>query len=219
MRSPTKIGIFTLFGLGLLVLAGQILGNSALQVPFFDLTRTFNFEFDKESVKESEGLKQIVEDNLEGKEGVYAVYIEQLPASPSAVIEEEGEYYGRLQDEQFPSASLYKLVLMAAVLKEVEKGTIGLKENISATKTDLSRIYGGVDYGYEQAPETIVYTTDEALTRIGRVSDNFASIMLNIRLSKISKGESQKGLLTQIAGELGMKGTDFSSDPVQTTAS
>lgn len=124
---------------------------------------TFNFVF------RSRGLSQIVQHNLSGKKGDFAVLIEDL---------KDGEKYSQRQDEAFPSASLYKLYLMAVVLKEVEDGKLKMEDGISSTKTHLVNVYGSIDSGYEDAPENISYSIEEALTRVGRISDNFAAIML-----------------------------------------
>lgn len=139
---------------------------------------TFKFVF------RSQGLSQIVDGNLRGVKGDFSIYIEDLG---------DGEKYSLRPNDIFPAASLYKLYLMAAVLKEVElTSEVTMQTKLSASKAHLVEVYGGVDTGYEEAPENISYTIEEALTRIGRVSDNFASIMLaeKIGWDKVSDSTS-----------------------------
>lgn len=210
MKSHTKIGLITLSLLGGVLVIPR---PGFLTLPKLDLTQTFNFEFEERS-----GLRRIVESSLADKAGTFAVYIEELPASPSAALI-KGEKYTWSENEPFPAASLYKLVLLAAVLKEVEKGTVRLEEKISSTKTHLTEVFGGVDFGYENASEKISYSVEEAMIRVGRISDNFAAIMLTDRLRQVPQKEEKDGLLILMAKELGMDRTDFLAEPIQITAS
>jgi beta-lactamase class A len=92
----------------------------------------------------------------------------------------------------------------------VEEGSLKLDDRISWSKTGLIEAYGELDFGYEEAAETISYTIDEALMRVGRVSDNFASIML---AEKIGWEKLQ-----QVADKLGVSGTILTGDSFSTTA-
>jgi beta-lactamase class A len=78
----------------------------------------------------------------------------------------------------FPSASLYKLFLLAAAFREINQGTIDLDTTISADVDDLSERLGGVDFGYEDATGTISYPIESCLDRVARLSDNFCALML-----------------------------------------
>lgn len=202
-----KLGVWVLLGVLLLlgsskfikgpipVTEGNILG--------LNFTSSFSFAF------QSSKLSKIIQTNLAGQIGKYAIYIEDLS---------DGESYGFNQFEQFPSASLYKLYLMAAVMEEIEKSSPSVQNDksltldtvLTSTKTHLTEVYGEIDYGYEDAPETISYTVEEALTRIGRISDNFASLML---AEKIGWGELQV-----MADQLNAQNTTIKT-PFQTSAS
>ncbi len=162
-------------------------------------TKTYSFQF------RSPGLSSVVQKDLQGKQGDFAVYIEDLTS---------GEKYDYNGAKVFPAASLYKLVLMAAVLKEVEGGRIKLDDTLSSNKAHLTQVLGGEDFGYEDAPDPISYSVDEALSRVGRISDNFAAIMLTEKLRQLP----DDGLLYKMAKDLGMDQTDFSADPINTTA-
>jgi beta-lactamase class A len=143
---------------------GQVLGIS-----FSGLSSLFNFNSTFNYIFKSQGLAKIVEENLSDKSGEYAIYIADLT---------DDENYSRNASVSFPSASLYKLYLMAAVIKEVESGELTMESEVSARKDHLEEVFEGTDFGYEEASEVIGYPVEEALERVGRVSDNFASIIL-----------------------------------------
>jgi beta-lactamase class A len=189
MSSPNravKLGFWVLFILIVILISSNIYKGpfQNFTFPDFSFTSTFIYSF------ESEGLAKIIKEDLNNTKGIYAVLVEDLSGN---------EKYGFNDKETFPTASLYKLFLMAAVLKQVEEGSLNLEENLIYAKSYLASIYGEVDFGYEDAPETLVYTADEALTRLARNSDNFASIML---AEKIGWDK-----LPQMAKELGAQNT------------
>lgn len=212
MDLRTKIGLFTLATLILLISISRLTikktpSNQSLDFfqKSFNFSDTFKFEF------ENEALKKIVADDLQNKEGTYAVYVESLQSE---------EKYGFNNKENFPAASLYKLILLAAVFKEIEAGDLTAETTVSNTKSHLSDVLGGVDFGYEDSPEEINYSVDEALTRVATISDNFAAIMLTekLRALRVNRNTDNK-LLVQIAQDLGMVNTSFDTDPIITTAS
>lgn len=206
MKSHTKLGLITLSFLALLI-AVSILLSKTSKVYTFDFTRA---EFTLGIPQEQSPLDKIVKQNLKEKKGSFAVVVESLPGG-------EGYQYNGV--ELFPAASLYKLILLAAVMKEVEDRQMNLDDTVSSTKTHLVDVLGEVDFGYEEAPERIGYTVQEALERVGRISDNFAAIMLaeKLRAVRASQDDSDK-LLIKMARDLGMTNTSFESDPIATTA-
>lgn len=172
-------------------------------------SRTYRFDFSKGIAMDvtDNNLREIVEGNLKGVEGNFAVVIENMAGE---------EKYSSAANELYPAASLYKLVLLAVVLREVEGGRIKMEDEISASKAHLTDVLGSVDFGYEDFPDEVEYTVEEALTRIGRISDNFAAIMLT---EKIRQG---KDPLAAMASELGMEGTNLNpkgDEFITTTAS
>jgi beta-lactamase class A len=168
-KSYIRLGRFVLFLFTLIFISSLLFKG-----PFQGWLKwsTFNFVF------RNQELSKIVERNLSNEEGEFAVVIENLKTE---------EKFTQNAAVPFPSASLYKLFLMASVLKEIEGGGLKMEDTVSSSKARLTEILGSVDSGYENAPSNISYTVEEALTRIGRVSDNFASIMLTdkIGLDKI----------------------------------
>ena len=184
-KSYIRLGRFVLFLIILILLSSLIVKG-----PFKEWLKgeTFNFVFKRS------GLSKIVQNNLSGKSGDYAIFIEDFSDSES---------YGLRQNDMFPAASLYKLYLMAAVLKEVDSGQLTMDSTVTSSKSRLTTVLGSVDTGYESAPETITHTIEEALTRIGRVSDNFSSILLT---DKIGADKIQ-----QMAEQLGAENTRIKS--------
>ena len=84
-----------------------------------------------------------------------------------------------------------------------------MDSELSANKSHLENVFGGTDFGYEDAPDQIKYTVDEALTRVGRISDNFAAIMLAEKIGWDS--------IQQEADLLGASNTVIKS-PISTSA-
>lgn len=210
MNVRTKIGLLVLVGLFLLVAFSRL-----THLSFPDLSGTFVFDFRK--TRKDAKLESIVNAKLREAEGSFAIYIEELTASPSASLADPRKYaFNEL--EVFPSASLYKLVLLAVVFKEVEQGRIKLDETVSSTKSHLIGVMGEIDYGYEDMPENIAFTVEVALQRVGRISDNFAAIMLTERLARLPKRPGEEGLLIMMTKEIGMKNTNFLAEPITTTA-
>ncbi len=136
-------------------------------IVFSRVSSDFNFEF------KSNELSEIINRNLSTNNGQYAVYIESLV---------DRESYSVNDQAIFPAASLYKVFLLAAALKEIEDGKLKLEDRLTSSKISLVERYGGVDSGYEEWSETIEYSVEEAMTRIGRISDNFAAIMLSDKI-------------------------------------
>lgn len=206
-KSYLKLGVVVLSLLFLVLLSALILPRSKQYKPLispgffqgFNLSSTFSFAF------KSEGLSAVVQKSIEGKDGDYAVYIEDVS---------DGESYSLRSSDSFPAASLYKVFLMAAVLKEVDEGDLGMDDTLSASLDHLIDVYGGLDFGYDPSTgsgqgEQIEYTVEEALIRVGRISDNFAAIML---MDKVGPDKVQN-----ITDSVGAKSTS-SKSPISTTA-
>lgn len=180
----------------ILVLLVVVLVIGKLQV-FSHILRSQTFKFNFLDT----GLSGIVNSQIAGHSGEYAIYIESLTS---------GERYGLNDKDVFPAASLYKLFLMAAVLEAIDAGQLTLDIGLTAQKSYLSQKFGGTDFGYEEAPETISYSVDEALQRVGRISDNFAAIMLADRVGWDK--------VQEMANKLGAVNTTI-KDPFSTSVS
>lgn len=154
--------------------------------------------------QDSNRLSEIVSKNLDGKVGEYAFVVEDL----------EGKInYSFNEDKSFPSASVFKLFVLGAVMDEIKKGSLSPEDVIVASKSRLDSILGSNMYTYNTNSKTVSYTVDEAMRQIASVSDNYAAIMLaeQITWDKIQ----------QFAQNLGTKNTKISTsgdDPITTTA-
>ncbi|MBI2600324.1 serine hydrolase [Candidatus Daviesbacteria bacterium] len=197
IRPSTKLGVWSLFLLTLIFIIASFSNR------VFGTSNTFIFEFN------SKNLKNLVEKNLDGKKGEYAVIIEGLSWEKGSSY--DLQKYSLRPFETFPAASLYKLYLLAAVFKKIEEGSLKPDDGITATKQHLTDKLGAVDFGYEDREEKIVYTVEEALQRVGRISDNFASIMLaeEIGWNQVQKQADSLGSLnTNISGSIQTSASD-----------
>lgn len=186
-KSYLRFGIFILSLFVLTALSSLLFKGPLKHVANFH----FNFV--------SKGLSEIIESNLEGKSGEFSIYIEDIS---------DEENFSKSSHDPFPAASLYKVYLMAAVL---QPDGLKLDDTLRASKSYLTEELGEVDFGYQDSPEEISYSVEEALTRIGRVSDNFAAIML---MDKIGVEKVQNMVNSLGANETSIKSliTTSSSD-------
>ncbi len=182
-----KLGLITL---SLLL---TIIGFKALST-----SQTLSFEF----ISKNKELEKIVQDELKGAEGEFAISIEELDNSKNS--------YGFNDKVVMPSASLYKLYLMAAVLKQVETGNLKLEDTLKAEKSYLDEKLGGEENGYKDYRTPIEYSVDEGLIRIGRISDNYAAIMLSDLVTQDK--------IEDMVAELGSKSTSFRTEYITTTS-
>lgn len=167
--------------------------------PHLSKSKSFSFNFDEPKSQNTQ-LDLIIKNQLSEVKGKYAVYIEDLQTQEKYVFGDQ---------EVFPAASLYKLFLISAAAQKIQDKILTQDTIISSTKSHLKKVYGGIDFGYENSDEQIRYTVDDILQRIGRISDNFASIML---AEKIGWDSVQAQ-----SDSIGSKNTAI-KDPISTTA-
>lgn len=129
-------------------------------------------------------IEAIVTRDLEGQPGEYAVYIKRL---------DNDTMYALNKDFKFPTASLYKLVVMATAFQFEKDGKLSLDTPILGTNK---------------------YTVEEAMNRITAFSDNDSALMLT---DMLRAGQTTDPLQEQ-AKALGMDSTDFSKELPETTA-
>lgn len=202
-----------LLALGLLIL---VLIIARVAQPLFkqkgltlsiDFSKKWSFNFHPvggEGVKNSSELEKIVQSELEGKVGEFAILIDSLDGK-------EAQRHSLNEDNIFPSASLYKLFLLSAAFRAIEEGRLKEDQTITASLPHLEETLGSVDFGYEEIEgDKISYKVSEILDRITRISDNYASIMLADKLGWDS--------LEEEARRVGARNTSFKS-PISTTAS
>lgn len=216
LSGRTKLGLITLVILGGLVSASSLLTDQTYQDQSLKSTNPA-FAHLKPQTNQNPALQSIVESSLKDQEGEFAVYIEKLGENQVLGVGSESENarpegYDLNSFESYPAASLYKLVLMAAILDQVQKGHLSLETEVSATKDYLTDRLGSVDFGYEESEGTISYTVDQALVRVATISDNFAAILLTDELFKVAKQESNNQPLRNMALSLKMENTFFPKD-------
>jgi beta-lactamase class A len=200
MLSRTKLGLWVLFILGTLIFFSHFLG-SRFHIPEQAIPNSFVFDFNSRNLKQSDELQKIVQKDLQNQKGSFAVYIEDL---------QDHERYQFNELELFPAASLYKLVLMAAVFQQIEQGKLTLDQQTTSNKFHLSQILGSEDFGYEEMPDQITFTVEEALTRMGTISDNYAAIMLTEKVkANVRSDNKNSDPLTEMAEKLGLRTTNF----------
>ncbi len=122
-------------------------------------------------------IAAIVENRLKDQPGDYAIVIESLDGDLT-------QRYSYHADRLFPSASLYKLFLLATAYEAIGEGDLKMNQTIAASTDHLNEVLGGVEFGYEGlAGENISYDVKYILDRIAGVSDNYAAIMLAEKLT------------------------------------
>lgn len=191
--SFNKLALLLLFIIAILVTVSKLFSlSSARFTDFF----------------ENQSLKRVVQKNIAGKRGEFAIVIESLGS-------DMGRKYSFNSRISHPPASFYKLVLLAVVFKQIEEGKLKPDDKMAASKKHLMEVLGHLDFGYDSSVQEIEYTVSEALERIGRISDNFAAIMLT---EKVREGTLEDPL-SAMAQELGMSSTKLTGDDLVTNAS
>jgi len=131
----------------------------------------------------SSPLGKITQVDLLDKGGDYAVFIRNMKT---------GEEYSLNKDEDFHSASLYKLWVLAVAESQIKGGTIKLDDKLSAKKKDLDTELELIPNQEALSPTpgspsptpspedtaVISMTANEALQKMVEVSDNYAALLL-----------------------------------------
>lgn len=117
-------------------------------------------------VNEDRGLKQVVENALQGTQGQYGIAILNLKTN---------EFYTQNEHKEFQSASLYKLWVMAEILELINNKKI--KEN-DKMYADVDELYEKFNLASPSAKEKITITVKDALEKMITVSDNTAALLL-----------------------------------------
>lgn len=147
--------------------------------------------------KPSASLEQAVLSQLEGTKGDYGFYIKNLKT---------GESYFNNEHKQYQPGSLYKLWVMGAVFKEIEKGSLKEDEELSKSIPYLNSRFGISAANAEQTKGGISLTVAEALHQMITISHNYAAMLLTdeIKLSTVGSyikaqgfSESQVGTASE----------------------
>lgn len=117
-------------------------------------------------------LQKLVEQSVKGREGTYGIYIKNLVDNKGTAINAQ---------QQFQSASLYKLWLMAAAFQMIKDGKLQEEETISSNRFDL---YQKLNLDAEEnfKEDYLQMTAGVAIEQMIIVSDNDAAYLLTSRV-------------------------------------
>jgi len=126
--------------------------------PFFDDIKATN------TTRKLPDFNNVIK-NIKDLPGSYSLYIKDLNVGSEYVFNEKETYY---------AASLYKIPIGVAVLREIQEGNINYGDGISFLASDHIRGTGRIgDYSYGTN-----FTTEELLNFLYRDSDNSAQAMI-----------------------------------------
>lgn len=133
----------------------------AIQHPVFKYTASFIFDSNDRQ------LRDIVERNIKDQKGTFAVVVKGL-------WKDSNIQYSYNAQEIYPSASLYKLFLIAEVLDQINQGKFKEEDKLSADSSKVAAVLQEEDIHKGK----LEYGVGEALNRVAAFSDNYAAIML-----------------------------------------
>lgn len=131
-------------------------------------------------------LKQIIAESLKEKEGTYAVVVKNLKTNES---------YSLNPNKVFPSASLYKLWVMAEASRLIEQGKLDPEKVLTADVVDLNNEFEIATDSAELTDGTVSARIADAITQMIVISNNYSALLLisEIKLSNVSKFLSDFG--------------------------
>jgi len=164
--------------------------STILVTLFFILSITFFFlvvtNVKRESSSSTNGIKKTFKENvlslfsrdkntfddfnsmissLEDDPGTYSIYINDLKT---------GRIYTYNTNQKYYAASLFKLPIGVAILKQIEEGNLSLDTNITYYGRHATSGTGSIN----ESPSGTVYTIGQVLTYLFKQSDNTAQTML-----------------------------------------
>lgn len=111
-------------------------------------------------------LAKLVEEELAGKTGTYAVAVKNLKTGESFYINE---------NYQFTAASLYKLWVMGQAYEEINEGNLKESDSVSLSRGEIEEIQG---FWQEGVGNNVYYSVADAIENMIIVSDNDSAITL-----------------------------------------
>lgn len=145
------------------------------------------------TIKTEDSLKTVVADVLNNSRGTYAISIKNLKT---------GETYSQNDRQVFEAGSLYKLWIMAVVLKQIEAGTLTEDQVLSEKIDDLNKKFKIDKDAAELTEGTITMTVADALKQMITISHNYAALLLTekIGLSTVVNFLAEQGLTESSVG-------------------
>jgi beta-lactamase class A len=150
-------------------------------------------------------IESVVKKALEGSEGNYAVSIKNLKT---------GESFYMNDHSSFEAGSLYKLWIMTATFKEIEKGDLKEDEELFSSIDNLNREFDIDPDLAELTGGTINLTVSSALNQMITISHNYAALLLTkrIKLSTVADLLDSDGFHESKVGTDGSYPTTTASD-------
>lgn len=123
-------------------------------------------------------LSQIVGQSLKGTKGNYSIYIKHLGTNES---------YSYNAVKVYPTASLYKLWIMAVTYQKIEAGELQKDQVLTQSIKTLNRKFGIASEAAELKDGEISLTVHSALKQMISISHNYASLLLSekVKLSTV----------------------------------
>lgn len=111
-------------------------------------------------------LAALIEEELAGKTGTYAVVVKNLKT---------GEAFSINENYQFIAASLYKLWVMGQAYEEINNGNLNESDSVSLSRGEIEAIQG---FRQEDVRNNTYYSVADAIQNMITVSDNDSAITL-----------------------------------------
>lgn len=158
-------------------------------------------------------LEKITKETLIEDKGSYGVFIKDL---------ENGKTYSYRGNEEFESASLYKLWVMGAAFQKIKEGSISDTEVLKGNLKDFDEILSEGTPAPTPVPSPdsindesqdkneITFTANEAIEKMITISDNYAALLVASRAGSFA--------VTNFLKDYELKNSNFRQPP-KTTAS
>lgn len=142
----------------------------------------------------SKSLEKHINQTMVGAKGTYGIAIKNLKT---------GEAYYLNEHLQFPTASLYKLWIMAASMQKIENNEIQEDEILSADISSLNQDFSISGEGAELTEGFIQLTVKDALFQMITISHNYAALLLTkkIKLSSAQAFLEENGFKESALGD------------------
>lgn len=150
-----------------------------LLIPVLNLFSILNKTSNNIFTNTNKSLRATVEKSLEGSKGTYAVVIKNLKSK---------EGYQMNEQKVFEAGSLYKLWIMATVVKNLQTGELKEDEKLIQAIEVLNKKFSIELNLAEQTEGVITLTVADALKQMITISHNYAALLLseNVKLSKVA---------------------------------
>lgn len=150
-------------------------------------------------------LEQVVQNELIGTSGSYAVVIQNLGTD---------EKYFFNQHKQYASASLYKLWIMGTAYEQIKNGVLDENEILSEDVQVLNTEFNIATESAEKKDGKITLSVNDALFKMITISDNYAALLLTekVKLLNVNNFLKDNGFLESSVGITGGVPTTSASD-------